>query len=60
MDDAETGTVQCPNCGHGLSMWREPPPGSAEALRIVMHAEVDLHRLEEKIDEFIVRQEAAK
>ena len=31
-----------------------------EALRIAMHAEVDLHRLEAKIDEVLLRQEAAK
>jgi uncharacterized membrane protein len=139
VDDTETGAVQCPNCGHALSMWREPAPRrgevaamhvadavaswpfagtvlgliaawvvwnvaarpfepypviifavisavlatvaalqgalvlltqrraaqrdrarDSEALRIAMHAEVDLHRVEEKIDELIVRQEAAK
>jgi uncharacterized membrane protein len=31
-----------------------------EALRIAMHGEIDLHRLEEKIDRLIVRTEAAK
>lgn len=31
-----------------------------EALRVAMHAEVDLHRIEQKIDGLIVRQEETK
>ncbi len=30
--DTVDGELQCPNCGHTLSMWHVPEPGRAESL----------------------------
>ncbi len=32
MHDPVDGELQCPNCGHTLSMWRAPVPGRGEAV----------------------------
>ncbi len=31
MYEAIDGELQCPNCGHTLSMWRAPDPGRGES-----------------------------